>query len=391
VSVLTTPVRTPSTTPLLLRRARSALVVLTLLVGGAALLVTWKEHTIVVAAGEHTAPAVMQAYAAAQALTDADSQAVQTVPLGAGPSGQYVDPFEQYQADIASAEQSLEQVAENNGAGEPGSQALQLIEGLVPAYTGLVEQADAFFRMAGAGEHGVGTEYLWSASELMHVQILTGQYSLDSLRSAEWAALVSQQSSPWVSPWLNALWIVLALALLGTLAATQYLLCRRLRRMLSTYLTLAAAVVIALCVTTSLVITSEQTFSAASRPLHTVIALQKTQTGQKDRQGQQELEQLIGADCGQCSAEQREIQGIVVTDTQAVRQAQSVAKTCSDGEIPDCVTRREGQFADDAAAAQAGYGESMMLISGLTALLLLLIPLGLRHHLDEYRYEQGQA
>src|SRR6185437_5183812 len=121
-----------------------------------------------------TATAVMQAYAARQALADADSQAVQTIPLGAGPSGQYQD-------DIAAAAQSLEQVAENNTAGATGTSALQLLEGLLSAYTGLIDQADAHYRMQGSGtsdsgqhvENGVGVQYLWSASELMHTEILT--------------------------------------------------------------------------------------------------------------------------------------------------------------------------------------------------------------------------
>jgi hypothetical protein len=374
-SVLTVPVRSPSTTPLLLRRARAALVVLTLLVGGTAELVTWEEHAVVVAAGGHTATAVTQAYAAGHALADADSQAVQAIPLGAGPSGQY-------QADIAAAEQGLEQVAEDNGAGAAGSQALQLIEGLLPAYTGLVEQADAHFRMQVNGESGVGAEYLWSASELMHQQILTGQHSLESLRSAEQHALASQQSSPWVSPWLNSPWIILALVLLAALAATQYLLYRRSRRMLSKYLTLAAAAVIALCVTTSHVIPSEHSLSAVSGPLNAVIALQDKQTDGTDDKGQSKLNQLIRNDCSQCSAEENEIQGAITSDS----KTQIAGPACPGGEIPGCIADQESFLADDAATAQAAYVKSIAFIAGLTILLLLLIPLGLRRPLDEYRY-----
>jgi|SRR5450755_1917059 hypothetical protein len=179
--------RAPSTTPVLLRRLRAALVALALLAGGTALLLTIETHAVISSAGEHTASAVIQAYAAHEALADADRQAVETIPLGAWPSGQYQD-------DIAAAEQSLEQVAENNAAGASGSDPLQLIEGLLTSYTGLIEQADAHYRLR---EAGFGVADLWFASELMHGQILTGTDSLADLQSAEQSALAAQRSSPW--------------------------------------------------------------------------------------------------------------------------------------------------------------------------------------------------
>ncbi|MGD0241030.1 MAG: hypothetical protein ABSB59_11975 [Streptosporangiaceae bacterium] len=378
---VTAPQRAPSTTPLLLDRLCAVLMTLALLTGGTALLVTWQEHTVVVAAGEHTATAVMEAYAAGQALADADSLAIQTIPLGAGPSGQHQD-------DIAAAEQSLEQVAENNAAGASGSQALQLIEGLVPAYTGLVEQADAHYRMQVASDSGVGLEDLWSASELMHGQLLTGPDSLGFLQSAERRALVSQQSSPWVSPWLSALWIIPALALLGTLAATQRLLGRRLRRILSKYLTVAAAAVIALCLMGSHVIDSERSFRAASGPLQAVVALQEVRTDITDGYGQATLKGLFGTHCGQCSAEQREVQHIVTFDATAKRKADSQAPPCPTTKILGCISTEESLVAADAAAAVASYSRSMAFITGLLILLLLMIPLGLRSPIDEYRYRR---
>ena len=76
--------RAPSATPALLRRLRTALVALALLAGVTATLLTIEEHAVISSAGEHTATAVMQAYAARQALADADSQAVQTIPLEIG-------------------------------------------------------------------------------------------------------------------------------------------------------------------------------------------------------------------------------------------------------------------------------------------------------------------
>ena len=382
------PARAPSGIPVLLRRLRATLMALAILAGAMALLVTWEEHTTVVA-GTRTATAVIQTYAAGHALTDADSQAVQTISRGADPSGQY-------QADIAAAEQSLEQVAENNTTGVSGTQALQLIEGLVPAYTGLVEQADARYgaRVPGeVGGSGAGVEDLWSASELMHQQILAGQDSLAYLRKSEQKTLASQWSSFWVSPWLNVLWILPALALLGRLVATQRLLRRQMRRMLSKYLTLASAAVIALCVTTSHVIVSEHAFGLASGPLTTVFTLQGIQTGSTDAGGQRALGQLIADACPRwCSAEQGEARAVAASDAKSSQSSQSSQKTqataekaCATQKIPGCITGKEQIYAADAARVQSGYGTSMAVIAGLTVLLLLLIPLGLRRYLDEYR------
>jgi len=381
MSVLATALeRAPSATLAQLRQLRAVLAALAILAGGMALLVSWEEHADVVAAGTHTATAVIQTYAAAQALTDADSQAVQNVPQGAGPPGQY-------QADIAAGEQSLEQVAENNTAGASGTQSLQLIEGLIPAYTGLVEQADTRFSVQAGTGNGVGVEDLWSASELMHQEILAGQNSLASLRTSEQDTLDSQRSSPWVSPWLNALWIIPALALLGMLAATQRFLYRRMRRLLSKYLTLTAAAVIALCVTTSHVIVSEHAFSVTSGPLATVLTLQDWQTYSTDEHGQTMLVHLIGSTCAQCSAEQAVADMIVDADGNQVQMAEAtVQRTCgAQGDIPGCITDQERSYSADAARAQSGYGTSMAFIAVLTVLLLLLIPLGLRRYLDEYR------
>jgi hypothetical protein len=389
--------RAPSATPALLRRLRTALVALVLLAFAAAVLLTFEEHEVTTSAGEHTAIAVIQAYGAQQALTDADSQAIATIPLGAGPSGQY-------EADIAAAEQSLEQVAENNTAGSSGSGALQLIEGLLPAYTGLIEQADAHYRMQVSGESGVGVEDLWSASELMHSQILmtkgtsTGpDDSLTGLRADEQGTLAAQRSSPWASPWLFAAWLIVAATLVGTLIAAQRQFSRRLRRALSKYLTLAAAAVIGLGLVTGHVIASEHAFdSAQSGPLATVVALQNFQTAGTDQQGQTALARLIGSACAQCSAEQGTAGqvtpgGLVKADAKAEIAALAVLAKgrLSAHDIPGSITQQQGAYAAEATAAGAGYVRSLLLIIVLSALLVLLTFLGFRRHLDEYRYRSS--
>lgn len=375
--------RAPSTTPVLLRRLRGALIVLALLAGGTALLLTSRAHAVISSAGEHTATAVTQAYAAHEALADADSQAIQTIqtiPLGVWPPVQYQD-------DIAAAEQSLEQVAENNAAGASGSDPLQLIEGQLTSYTGLMEQADAHYRLQGEARFGVAD--LWFASELMHGQILT---VTQAVQSAEQSALTAQRSSPWASPWLFAGWLIPALALLGTLVATQRQFSRRLRRHLSKYLTVAAAALIGLGLVTGHVMAAELAFdSAQSGPLQTALALQDARTAATDRTGQSQLSELVGAACAQCSTTQKQVEAQVKSDTvlPAAVQAEVSRTKCQQSNILECVAEQQRTYKADAIAAEAGYVRSLVLIVALTALLAGLTFLGFRRHLDEYRYRSA--
>jgi hypothetical protein len=386
--------RAPSATPALLRRLRTALVALALLAGVTAALLTIEEHAVISLAGEHTATAVMQAYAAGQALADADSQAVQTIPLGTGPSGQYWD-------DIAAADQSLEEVAENNTAGALGTGALQFIEGLLSTYTGLIDQADAHYRMeasgtsGAAGENGVGLEDLWSASSLMHSEILTTTGPDDSLKGLaadEQSALAAQRSSPWGRPWLFAAWLITAVATGGTLVAAQHQFSLRLHRVLSRYLSLAAAALIGLCLVTGHVIASEHAFdSAQSGPLAMVVDLENAQTASTDQLGQSELAQAIGHTCARCAVEQGEAEAQARSDAKAETLARAALAQArfQPNDIPAVITTDQGAYTREAIAADAGYLRSLLVIIVLTALLVLLTFLGFRRHLDEYRYRSS--
>jgi len=55
--------------------------------------------------------------------------------------------------------------------------------------------------------------------------------------------------------------------------------------------------------------------------------------------------------------------------------------------VPGDITVQQRAYDADTRAATAGYLRSLMLIVVLTALLVLLIFLGFRRHLDEYRYQ----
>jgi hypothetical protein len=223
----------------------------------------------------------------------------------------------------------------------------------------------------------------------MHGQILA---EMQVLQSAEQSVLTAQRSSPWASPWLFAGWLIPALALLGTLVATQCQFSRRLRRKLSKYLTVAAAALIGLCLVTGHVIAAEFALdSAQSGPLQTVLALQDVRTATTDETGQSHLAKQIRTACPQCSTTQSQVKTQVKSDTvlpAAVLAA--VARTrCRRAAIPGCIAKKQGTYNADAIAAEAGYVRSLVLIVALTALLAGLTFLGFRRHLDEYRYRSA--
>ncbi len=204
---------------------------------------------------------------------------------------------------------------------------------------------------------------------------------MTDLESAEQKTLQRQQSSPWASPWLGVLWLLPAIALLLTLAVTQRLLHRRLRRVLSKYLTMAAAAVIALCVVAGHVVVLEHSFRTASGPLGTVVAVQQVRAEIADQKVETGLTKLIGPSCGKCSATLQAVSRLAESEAQPPKEA------CQPTDLK-CITNEQGVHTQDVGAAEAGYGMSLVLIAVLTVLLLLLVSFGLSRYLDEYRYRQ---
>ena len=251
--------------------------------------------------------------------------------------------------------------------------------------------------MSGAtGENGVGLEDLWSASSLMHSEILTTtgpgpgpgpDDSLAGLAADEQSALATQRSSPWANPWVFAAWLSAAVALGGTLVVAQCQFSLRLRRVLSRYLTLAAAALIGLCLVTGHVVAAEHAFdSAQSGPLAMVVDLENAQTARTDQLGRSNLAALLSTGCAQCSAEHQETEEQANSDATLVASGRARFPALGLADIPHAITTDQGAYTREAIAADAGYPRSLLVIIVLTALLVLLTFLGFRRHLDEYRY-----
>jgi hypothetical protein len=170
-----------------------------------------------------SAPSIVDVLAARGALVEADAAAACSFATG---GAKVAGPGEQYQNQISVANQSLAQVAEHNIAGDLASQQIQLIDGLLAAYTGLIEQADATYR----GNAPLGAVYLWYASWLLHDPGTGIFHDLDVLYDDESAALNEQLRSGGTSRWWTVAWTVPCLILLALMVLTQIYLRRRFRR-----------------------------------------------------------------------------------------------------------------------------------------------------------------
>jgi hypothetical protein len=184
-------------------------------------------------------PSIVAVLAARGALVEADAGAVCSFVTG---GAQVAGPGEQYQNQISVASQSLAQVAEHNIAGDPASQQIQLIDGLLAAYTGLIEQADAAYRQ----NHPLGAVYLWYASRLLHDPGEGILRQLDVLYSEERTALEGQLRSGGTSWWWIVAWTAPCVILLALMVLAQVYLRRRFRRRVNASVAAATVLLLAL-------------------------------------------------------------------------------------------------------------------------------------------------
>jgi hypothetical protein len=178
--------------------------------------------------------------AAAQWDLSAASQAVQrSFAAGAVP---LTGPGETYTAAIASAAQDLVLTAEDNVAGQAGSDRVQFADGQLSSYRAQVDQAGNDFA---AGDPVLARAELGYAGTL-----LTGlSAELGRLGAVELGAVTGELGSPWLAT--ATLWLVplAPLAVMLALAGwTSYVLNAGFRRLLSVPLILAVVAMLGLVV-----------------------------------------------------------------------------------------------------------------------------------------------
>jgi hypothetical protein len=219
------------TTPARLRRL--------LVISLAAVVLLWIAATLVLhglgdaasSARTAAAPAYVSAVAARAALSDADRAAWLSFQSG---EAQLTGPGPQYENDLTTASQDLQQLAALEPGGSAGAGQLQTIGGQLVSYQGLVEQADAANRadvaLGRASHQDLGLAYLTYASDSLRDGPGSLLANVSALARSDRRALAGQLAPSWASPLAFAVTAGAGLATLAALAAAQVVIRRRFRR-----------------------------------------------------------------------------------------------------------------------------------------------------------------
>jgi hypothetical protein len=359
-----------STTAHELRRFRRLLLVLTVLVlaGTTSAFVIVQETAA--SAAQHTAPAIVATSSADYALAEADSDAMRGFALGAV---SITGPGSDYEAQISLAEQNLEQVAELN-EDATGSQDLLLIDSNLASYRQLVEQAHADYT---AGSAELGFVEVAYASQLMHTQVLD---QLTDLRNLEQAELTGQATAFSLSGWAVPTWALPTLALLIAMVVAQRYLSARFRRTVNWALAGATVLLLVLAAGTSMVFLAEGRMAAARDGTNRLVADRTmtfaalsvpTQAGtMADR-----LNRL-------CDTKVSDTNGSDNSDNDNSHRSGCVTAIAAK---PPPAQVEAAATANDEAGAAAGNGYLEYVIPSLGVVIGVLVLIGLRPGIDEYR------
>ncbi|WP_410676368.1 hypothetical protein [Amycolatopsis sp. cmx-4-68] len=282
-----------STTRQTLWWLRLGLVTGTVLVLATALATFLGVRASVAEVRERTAPAVLEVSLAKAALVAAHGAAVAAFDAG---QARLTGPSEQYEDEIALASQQLAQVAEHNAAGEQGSRTLRLIEGLLPAYNGVIGEADAHFRQDDGGP--LAASSLQSASDLLTAPQNGILARLDTLEAAQRSALDVQLDADWLDPAITLLWAVPLLALFAVLVWTQRFLARRFRRTVNAALLAATVACVLLGAGTALLLGIQSDARDSGAALERTVDARSAATADAAGGAQWKLAQVLAAQCG---------------------------------------------------------------------------------------------
>lgn len=363
---------TKTTTRKTLWRILFALLVTTSIVFVTSLWVFQKVHGTARAVNSKTVPAIIEVLAAKEALVKADAAAIDSFQ-----SREVVltGPGQQYQNQLAFASQSLAQVAEDNAAGVAGSQTIQLAEALLVSYSGLIGQADANYRK-GTGT-ALGTSDLWYASRLLGATPDSGIIDqLNVLLDRQKEALNTQLSASAMTPLIVLVWVLPIVVLFFLLCATHIFLKRQFRRTVNPLLLLATVFLIGLPMVTSVAFVSQHRLENSQEELYRLVDDWNAQTSAAQIRRQQDLVNLVTSACQQ--------EGVSCGVTVARSAPNSASKGGGVSEIK--ASERIMKIKQQIEAADRN-GSLWPLIPLLVALIAVLIPLGLRSRIEEYRYQ----
>ncbi|WP_158843954.1 hypothetical protein [Saccharothrix deserti] len=329
-------------------------------------------HDTIDTVDTRTSRALLAASAAKSALVEADQLAINSFVTG---EARLSGPGDRYQNRIAAASQSLAQVAEDNVAGDAGSEQIQVVEGLLVAYTGWIGQADAHHRQ----DSGLATIDLWYASRLLHAENSGVLAQLDQLVRVQRDALDSQLAESSTSPWRTASLAVPVVLLFGLLVGAQVFHAKRFRRVFNPALLLATVVLAAVCVITGHGLVAQHRVEGADGDLRALVGTWENRTSATAAVGQQALSDLVTGECrgadGGC--------GYTVTEFISELRAADAGTRPTDLEL----TRQVEQVNDKIAAAN-GAADLELLIPAGALLIAVLVWLGFLPRLEEYRHRR---
>ncbi|WP_433133453.1 hypothetical protein ACQPWW_15850 [Micromonospora sp. CA-240977] len=323
-------------------------------------------------ARERSVPAILASYDAQEALRNAHLAAVDNLSRGGVVLG---GPGVDYQRQIAAAGQYLTLVAENNAAGDEGTQDIQTIEALLVTYTGLIGQADARFRDADLGALGVAA--LRDAASLLDDILVR----LEMLRGKQLLALDDQVDNPWTNKLTAVVWL-LPLVVLGVLLVrTQAYLTRRFRRTVNAPLLLATAAVVGMMALTALSLLSADKLDEARAGVHGVDDSRKRQLTDVGSLAAYGLAGQVESQCGDACAD-------TLAELRSPFPSPSPSSTLGSVATDSAVEDKAEVAADDAitndadAAANSRFGE--ILLPVLALVIAVLVFLGFQPRLAEY-------
>jgi hypothetical protein len=316
----------------------------------------------------HSVPSIMHIMAARAALVEADEAAVGGFRAGAvGLTG----PGERYQNQIAVAGQSLTQLAVDSIAGAGVSQTIQLVQGLLAAYNGLIGQADAHYRQDPASV--LAGADLWYASRLLHMPDGGILAQLDGLLETERRALAGQLTAGRMAPGWALTWVLPGLVLLVLLVATQVFLSRRFRRTFNLPLLGATVAALALAAGMSSDVAARGELTATRDAGTALVGVWQARIAAVDHRGQQMLREVVLKSCAPATGCGETVDRFAVAPG-------------GNGGVPGeaLLTAHIKDVDEHAAAAADTAGRQWLLV--LAALVaMVLVPLGLVPRLNEYR------
>lgn len=347
------------------------LLVATVVVFGTSLWVFRMVHGTVETARTTTVPAILDVLAAREALVKADGAAIENFQSGevrlSGPGLQHLN-------QLTFASQSLAKVAENNAAGQGSSQRIQLLEGLLESYSGLIGQAHAHFGTA------TGTADLWSASRLLHAGDTPILHELDELLQDQKNALNDQIVKSAMTIGTLVVWVVPIVVLFVLLGMTQVLLKRRFRRVINPLLLLATVVLVGLSIVTSLAVVSQHQLEASQHTLDRVVREWTETISAIDVQRQRALLRLVTSECNQEKGGCGPTINALATDFEST---DNTADGASEERVDAWVSA-----VDEQTSPAASNSRLWFLIPLTSALIAVLISFGLWPRLAEYRHQE---